>query len=168
MKIIFCYLLIYFNYILDFKNENLHKFFLNGVKFKLLERIALLQSRIQSEILSSLFTQEKRFPTTGTHPGTGTWRRSKWDKKSCQIGIFITVLMSHGTKNVHKTWRRDLRAKRLGTTALEGKITSIGWSCKELKFTQKICTVLTSSLWNWKKQYQYFMKRLVAYTVEAN
>ena len=30
-------------------------------------------------------------------------RMSKWDQKSCQIGIFITVLMSHGTKNVHKT-----------------------------------------------------------------
>ena len=38
------------------------------------------------------------------------------DQKSWQIGIFITVLMLHGTKNVHKTWRRDLRPKSLGTT----------------------------------------------------
>ena len=60
----------------------------------------------------------QRFPTTGTRPGTGTWR-SKWDQKRCQSGIFVTVLMSHGTKDVHKTWRRDLKPKRLGTTALE-------------------------------------------------
>ena len=60
-----------------------------------------------------------KFLTTGTRPGTGTWRRSKRDQKSWKIGIFITVLMSHGTKNLHKTWRRDLRPKRLGTTALD-------------------------------------------------
>ena len=55
------------------------------------------------------------FPTNCT----GTWRRSKWDQKSCQIGIFVTVLTLQGTENVHKTWRRDLRPKRLGTTAVE-------------------------------------------------
>ena len=60
----------------------------------------------------------QRFPTTGTRPGTRSWRGSKWDQKSCQIGIFITVFMSHGTKNVHKTWPWDLRPTNLGTTGL--------------------------------------------------
>ena len=62
---------------------------------------------------------KQRFPTTGTGPGTGTWRRSKRDQKSCQSGIFHSTLMPHGTKIAHKTGRRDLRPKRLGTTALK-------------------------------------------------
>ena len=72
------------------------------------------------------------------HPGTGTWRRSMWDQKSCQIGIFITVLMSHGTKNVHKTWSRDLRRpKRLGTTGL---------GCKLMYYVFLHCGVYMSAL----------------------
>ena len=38
---------------------------------------------------NGMYNLQQRFPTTGTRPGTKTWRRSKWDQKSGQIGIFM-------------------------------------------------------------------------------
>ena len=43
---------------------------------------------------------EQRFPTTGMGPRAKTWRRSTQDQKNYKIGIFVTVLMPHGTKNI--------------------------------------------------------------------
>ena len=71
----------------------------------------------------------QRFPTTVTRPGTGTWSRSKWDQKSCQLSKFDSVLVGHGTKNANKPWLRDLRPKKLGTTGLTYQVTS-PFDCK--------------------------------------
>ena len=72
---------------------------------------------------------KQRFPTTGTGPSTGTWRRSKWDQKSCQSGIFHSALISHGTNIVYKTGCRDLGVgpKRLGTTDLKSTPFTLPW-----------------------------------------
>ena len=66
--------------------------------------------------LHSLFGElEQRFPTTGTCD----LKKVQAGPENCQSGIFHSALMPHGTKIVYKTGCRDMRPKRLGTTALD-------------------------------------------------
>ena len=125
----------------------------------------------------------QRFLTTVTRPSTGTWSRSKWDQKSCQLSKFDSVLLGHGTKNANKPWHRDLRPKKLGTNGLTYQVTS-PFDCKSslfrwfwywgIRYLDLYCMELKINCWfirskNWQKtqslrkySYQSFQASILA------